>query len=69
VYALKASDGTPNLTYSTTPNYNLSTPAVANGIVYIASADNNLYALNSSDGNLLWKFNLGAPADGQSRGC
>ena len=42
----------------------LSTPSVVNGVVYVASADSNMYALNSSNGSLLWKASLGAPADG-----
>ena len=34
----------------------LSSPAVAEGVVYIGSADHNLYAVNASDGALRWKF-------------
>src|SRR5579863_1313337 len=34
----------------------LSSPAVANGVVYVGSTDFNLYALNSSTGALLWKY-------------
>lgn len=33
-----------------------STPAIENGIVYIGSYDNNLYALNVSGGDFLWKY-------------
>ena len=33
-----------------------SSPAVANGIVYFGSPDENLYALNASTGALLWKY-------------
>ncbi len=29
----------------------MSSPAVANGVVYIGSEDNNLYALNATTGN------------------
>jgi eukaryotic-like serine/threonine-protein kinase len=31
-------------------------PLIENGTVYIGCYDNNLYALNSSDGKFLWKF-------------
>src|SRR6516164_9790484 len=33
-----------------------SSPAVANGMVYIGSDDNNVYALNASTGRLRWKY-------------
>ena len=34
-------------------------PAVANGIVYIGSDDQYLFAINSSNGNLVWKYKTG----------
>src|SRR5581483_3256984 len=37
----------------------LSSPVVSNGIVYFGSGDTNIYALNSSDGSLKWKFQTG----------
>ena len=36
-----------------------SSPAVANGVVYIGSDDGNLYALNASTGAKLWSYNSG----------
>lgn len=33
-----------------------STAAVENGVVYIGSYDNNLYAVGAGDGKMLWKF-------------
>src|SRR5208337_2874589 len=36
-----------------------SSPAVANGVVYVGSTDNNLYALNAGTGALLWKYTTG----------
>ena len=36
-----------------------SSPAVANGVVYIGADDRNLYALNASTGALLWKYMTG----------
>ena len=32
------------------------TPAVSQGVVFIGCYDNNLYALNASDGKFLWKY-------------
>jgi outer membrane protein assembly factor BamB len=37
-----------------------SSPAVANGVVYIGSADHNLYALNASTGAKLWSYTTGS---------
>jgi outer membrane protein assembly factor BamB len=38
-----------------------STPALANGLVYVGSNDDYLYAIHASDGSLAWKYlaNLG----------
>ena len=36
-----------------------SSPAVANGVVYIGSLDNNVYALNATTGAKLWNFTTG----------
>ncbi len=35
------------------------TPAIANGLVFVGSYDENLYALNISTGKEVWKFNAG----------
>jgi len=37
----------------------LSSPVVANGVVYFGSGDGNLYALDSATSNLRWKFKTG----------
>ncbi len=37
-----------------------SRPLVHDGVVYVSSYDNNLWALNAGDGSLIWKF----PTDG-----
>ena len=37
-----------------------SSPAVANGVVYFGSLDNNVYALNASTGAKLWSYATGA---------
>jgi outer membrane protein assembly factor BamB len=39
-------------------NYSNS-PAVVNGVVYIGSNDNNVYALNASTGAQLWSYSIG----------
>src|SRR5580692_5681627 len=33
-----------------------SSPAAANGVVYVGSNDNNLYALDATTGALLWRY-------------
>ena len=33
-----------------------SSPAVVNGVVYVGSADNNVYALNATTGTKLWNY-------------
>ena len=43
-----------------------SSPAVANGVVYVGSADHNVYALNASTGALLWSYATGSYVDGSS---
>ena len=40
-----------------------SSPAVSNGVVFVGSNDGYVYALNTGDGKLLWRF----PTDGQVR--
>jgi len=37
----------------------LSSPAVADGVVYVGSGDHNVYAIDASRGTLLWKFATG----------
>ncbi len=37
----------------------LSSPAVANGIVYVGSLDHNLYAINATTGKMLWTVTTG----------
>ena len=36
-----------------------SSPALSNGVIYIGSGDNSLYAIDSSSGKQLWKFTTG----------
>jgi outer membrane protein assembly factor BamB len=37
----------------------ISSPAVANGVVYVGSYDNNVYALDASTGAKLWSYTTG----------
>ena len=41
-------------------DYVFSSPAVANGIVYVGSDDNYVYALDANSGSLKWKYQTGA---------
>ena len=36
-----------------------SSPAVANGVVYVGSYDDNVYALNATSGAKLWSYPTG----------
>ena len=60
VYALNASTGALLWSYTTGGRVN-SSPAVANGVVYVGSLDNNVYALNASTGAKLWSYTTGGP--------
>jgi len=37
-----------------------SSPAVANGVVYVGSYDGNIYALNATTGANVWNYTTGA---------
>jgi outer membrane protein assembly factor BamB len=54
-----APTGPTNLTLSwkyTTGGAVISSPTVADGILYVGSQDKNIYALGAWSGNLIWKF-------------
>ena len=77
VYALNAKTGAKLWSYSTGPaahsfpghgvksafpGYDVySSPAVAQGVVYVGSANTTIYALNAKTGALLWSYQAGAP--------
>ena len=42
----------------------VSSPAVANGIVYIGSDDHKIYALNAETGALIWNYTTGGDVQG-----
>ena len=54
VYALNVSTGAYLWSYSISTGD--SSPAVANGMVYVGSADGKLYALNATTGAYLWSY-------------
>ena len=57
MYALNAVTGSKLWSFAT---YADSSPAVANGVVYIGSSQgNNVYALNAATGAKLWSFATG----------
>jgi outer membrane protein assembly factor BamB len=61
VYAVSASTGSALWDFQTTGT-GVSAPAVANGAVYVTSANENLYALNANSGAEQWQVGLsGAP--------
>jgi hypothetical protein len=64
MYAINP-DGTEKWTF-TTAGFNIrSTPAVAaDGTVYIASDDDNVYALNPADGTVNWSYPVGGDVEG-----
>src|SRR5215471_18775031 len=53
---------TQDWTY-TTNSYIRSSPAVVNGVVYIASSSGMLYAFNTATGALLWSHSIGFYTD------
>jgi len=59
VYALNATTGKLLWTYDT-GNSGLTSPAVANGLVYIGLGDGNVYALNATTGAKLWSYRTGS---------
>jgi outer membrane protein assembly factor BamB len=55
---LNASSGVAVWNYTTGGSV-ASSPAIANGVVYVGSGDNRVYALDAADGALLWDFTTG----------
>jgi outer membrane protein assembly factor BamB len=57
-YALNAATGAP-LWRQRGVGRIFSVPAVANGVVYVGSDDDNLYALDARSGKILWRYTTG----------
>jgi outer membrane protein assembly factor BamB len=55
VYALNADIGAKVWSYKT-GSCVMSSPTIANGIVYVGSWDQNVYALNAATGKLVWSY-------------
>lgn len=66
VTAPSQSRGTPGIVLWSfrTGNIIESTPAIANGIVFLGGADANLYAINASTGARVWAVSVGATVQG-----
>jgi hypothetical protein len=47
----------------TAANTVFSSPAVANGVVYVGSDDHNVYALNATTGTKVWNYTTGSGVD------
>jgi eukaryotic-like serine/threonine-protein kinase len=62
VWAFNARTGAKLWSYGTNGIIE-SSPAVANGVVYIGCEDNNVYALDAKDGALLWSYTTGSFID------
>jgi hypothetical protein len=60
VYALNASSGAFVWNY-TTGSFVQSSPAVADGKIFVGSWDGKVYALNASTGALVWRYTTGSP--------
>lgn len=56
LYALDARTG--KIRWNRTVNVSISSPAIAEGTVYIGSEDSNLYALDAKTGEQKWKFSV-----------
>jgi outer membrane protein assembly factor BamB len=59
IYAPKASTGAQLWSHATGAAVE-SSPAVANGVVYVGSLDHKVYALEASTGAALWSYTTGA---------
>ena len=57
MYALNAATGAKLWSYD--HRRPCSSPAVANGVVYVGSIDDNVYALNAATGAKLWSYTTG----------
>ncbi|MEI6840836.1 MAG: PQQ-binding-like beta-propeller repeat protein [Methanomicrobiales archaeon] len=55
-------DGTLLWNYTTGGRIS-SSPAVANGVVYVGSQDSNLYAVDAKTGTFLWNYKTNEPSD------
>jgi eukaryotic-like serine/threonine-protein kinase len=59
LYAIDTSTGVVLWSYKT-GYYIYSSPAIANGVVYVGSDDKSVYALNATTGAMLWGYRTGS---------
>ena len=52
---------TPGWTMPTLDGQVYASPLISNGVVYVATLNDTVYALNQIDGSVIWSKNLGAP--------
>jgi outer membrane protein assembly factor BamB len=56
---LNYSSGAEIWRYETNGRIVVSSPAISDGVLYIGSLDHTVYALDTSDGTLIWAFVTG----------
>ena len=49
--------------YTTGNSIDYSSPAVVNGVVYVGSTDDYVYALNAATGGYIWSYKTGSSVD------
>lgn len=54
--------------YTTAGESGLSSPAVANDVVFMTTTKISIYAFNTADGTLLWSEQMGSPTEGLNGG-
>ncbi len=60
IYALDAATGTELWSFAPGGTVEYSSPAVANGIVYVGSWDHHLYAIDAATGTEVWSYTFSA---------
>ena len=63
LYCLDAASGTLLWNYTTVHSIGLSSPAIADGRVYVGCDDNKLYCLDAISGAFQWTFTTGGTID------
>ena len=63
-YSTSTAPATNDVLWSYKTGFNVrSSPAVADGKVFVGSNDNKLYCLSASDGSLIWSYQTGGIVD------
>jgi outer membrane protein assembly factor BamB len=61
VVAINANTGAEIWGYSNDDEVHYTSAAVANGMVFVGSTDNSLYALNANTGAIVWQYDTSTP--------